>query len=802
MENGKKNFLSNKFTSLNDINNDSGRNLAVNSADPALYPPMQEAPLNLSMHRVPTTQTRPNDTNHSLSQNPIVNPVNLTPEFSISSILPTQRITKESTRKRKLEKTDLSDMNQKIPKVTEKGQMPSFFIDITEPKSYGLEKSEYGNNTVYHQSRSTNNPNYPITALNYNNNMLSSYMQKTINDSSKTLEERKKEIYKKVIGENLYGNIKLNLQGLSSFKMPGSTVKKLFYVNGKLIADIINRKNDSGHVIKRVIEPMSGSAIYSNWIRLLGFKGKIIINDTNPFVILTQKAIINYPDEVLKNIEVIKNDILNIAQKHGLNFNSELFIESNSSNINQTIKKNFRENIIYYFEESLIMLTSSVSDNGRLILDIPQDPILAKHFNAYAAALYYIAQNSFHFKDDSSIDVKLNTPDTYVFNLPISIFVEQKNKTRIFPSIINHQKIKFINHIHKNTKKDTEFFNEDGWALLKRKNIGAGDLIILSDYLNNKYTNENEFYQKIKDDVIPAIQRGAQVLVINKFQKEIETFLKRQGFQVEKNENKGNPTLLALSPNIDTTQLQTQTQTQTHKLQSTYIDFLSDLYITQPKLSEPNRTITNTETLFEGQIIVELEKDRVVSEAAKKLAGLYITQPGLSEPNRTITNAETRFAGQIIVELEEDRVVSEAAKRLAGKHAEKSIIIQLKKDGEYEVVKGNPYLLRGDLRWQVVGHSREGGNEGYPGTFGGSSAQQLSNQLIALHAQLKKQFRINPRPKYISLVGCSLAAASVEDKSYAQHFGKALKHQAGWQTDIGARRLPVTVNAEGRKLSV
>ncbi|ATW23322.1 hypothetical protein BJP44_10050 [Candidatus Williamhamiltonella defendens] len=70
MENGKKNFLSNKFTSLNDINNDSGRNLAVNSADPALYPPMQEAPLNLSMHRVPTTQTRPNDTNHSPQSEP------------------------------------------------------------------------------------------------------------------------------------------------------------------------------------------------------------------------------------------------------------------------------------------------------------------------------------------------------------------------------------------------------------------------------------------------------------------------------------------------------------------------------------------------------------------------------------------------------------------------------------------------------------------------------------------------------------------------------------------------------------
>lgn len=163
--------------------------------------------------------------------------------------------------------------------------------------------------------------------------------------------------------------------------------------------------------------------------------------------------------------------------------------------------------------------------------------------------------------------------------------------------------------------------------------------------------------------------------------------------------------------------------------------------------------------------------------------------------DKSFSEAESRFAGQIIVELEEDRVVSDAAKKLAVKHSERSLIIQLKQDGGYEVVQGDPYLLRGDLRWQVVGHGREGANEGYPGTFGGLSAQELSNQLITLNAQLKKQFRLNPRPKYISLVGCSLAAAGVEEKSYAQHLGEALKHQAGWQMDIGARRLPVRVNA-------
>ncbi|WP_158367208.1 hypothetical protein [Candidatus Williamhamiltonella defendens] len=65
-------------------------------------------------------------------------------------------------------------------------------------------------------------------------------------------------------------------------------------------------------------------------------------------------------------------------------------------------------------------------------------------------------------------------------------------------------------------------------ALLKRKNIGASDLIILIDYCNNKYTNENEFYQKIKDDVIPAIKIAAQYSCSINLKRNKE-FLKKTG---------------------------------------------------------------------------------------------------------------------------------------------------------------------------------------------------------------------------------------------------------------------------------
>ncbi|WP_114975199.1 alpha/beta fold hydrolase, partial [Vibrio cholerae] len=73
----------------------------------------------------------------------------------------------------------------------------------------------------------------------------------------------------------------------------------------------------------------------------------------------------------------------------------------------------------------------------------------------------------------------------------------------------------------------------------------------------------------------------------------------------------------------------------------------------------------------------------------------------------TIDGGETRFDGQIIVQMENDDVVSKAAANLAGKHPESSVVVQLDSDGNYRVVYGDPSKLDGKLRWQLVGHGRD-----------------------------------------------------------------------------------------------
>ncbi|CNH42098.1 MARTX multifunctional-autoprocessing repeats-in-toxin holotoxin RtxA [Yersinia pekkanenii] len=79
----------------------------------------------------------------------------------------------------------------------------------------------------------------------------------------------------------------------------------------------------------------------------------------------------------------------------------------------------------------------------------------------------------------------------------------------------------------------------------------------------------------------------------------------------------------------------------------------------------------------------------------------------------------SQYNGQIIVQLENDPIVAEAAANLAAKHPG-AILVQLDSDGQYRVVAGDPASLQGNIRWQLVGHGRDGNN--------GQGNQTLSNE--------------------------------------------------------------------------
>lgn len=164
------------------------------------------------------------------------------------------------------------------------------------------------------------------------------------------------------------------------------------------------------------------------------------------------------------------------------------------------------------------------------------------------------------------------------------------------------------------------------------------------------------------------------------------------------------------------------------------------------------------------------------------------------------SDKESRFTGQLIIQLENEKAVSEAAARLASKYPEKSVLVQLDAQGHYRVVYGAPSMLRGALRWQLVGHGRY--NEGLlkHQTLGGLTPVALTEKLGRFSQQFSTEQNIVNKPDYISLVGCSLASSDGSETSYAEQFARAMDKQ-GIRADISARQVRVAVDMTGRKIT-
>lgn len=162
-------------------------------------------------------------------------------------------------------------------------------------------------------------------------------------------------------------------------------------------------------------------------------------------------------------------------------------------------------------------------------------------------------------------------------------------------------------------------------------------------------------------------------------------------------------------------------------------------------------------------------------------------------------DAPTRFDGQIILQIENDPVVMDAAVKLVSKHPGNSVLIQLNAIGGYRVIYGDPKKLAGNLRWQVVGHGRGGENGASHQTFGGSRPIALASGIKRLSSELSIEYGINSKPTYISLVGCSLTDKD-NSPDYARQFAHSLDELA-IRVDIGARRTQVSVNSLGQKLT-
>lgn len=159
--------------------------------------------------------------------------------------------------------------------------------------------------------------------------------------------------------------------------------------------------------------------------------------------------------------------------------------------------------------------------------------------------------------------------------------------------------------------------------------------------------------------------------------------------------------------------------------------------------------------------------------------------------------SKTRYSSQLIVQLEDDKNINDAADYLVAKNPN-SVHVMLDRLGNYQIISGDPGILKGTIRWQVVGHGRGRGIAGKSSdTMGHQYPAELAQNIKKLQDKLDNDYKIKSTPVYISLVGCQLT-----DENKQQGFARKFMVEAGKQgikADVAARRKVLAVGVNGRK---
>lgn len=327
----------------------------------------------------------------------------------------------------------------------------------------------------------------------------------------------------------------------------------------------------------------------------------------------------------------------------------------------------------------------------------------------------------------------------------------------------------------------------------------------------NIFTSDKE--TKKIEGVWDLRRRGKDAFIINEF-KNSETVFKFDkktngkviDFTTDKDAN-NNDSVTSI-----TIELSDKNSNSTHRIQVRESDVASATNKLTPYISKINKLEGNRHLLMvadqdnvrfvnnhpQGQAedVLTIPLSRLKALGDDKYNPLKVNEWDNSPVKEGQTNDGSRYHSQIIVQLENDPIAAEAAVNLAAKHPG-SILVQLDSDGQYRVVAGDPATLQGNIRWQLVGHGRDGNNGQDNQTMANVSATELASRMKRFKDKLNNDYHIKSTPNYISLVGCSLV-----DKNRQQGFARQFITELGQQgikADVAARNTRVLVNEQGRK---
>jgi hypothetical protein len=320
----------------------------------------------------------------------------------------------------------------------------------------------------------------------------------------------------------------VDITALRFFRMPGEITSEAKHINGALIADLVTAQQAGQPLIRRVLEPMSGSGFYGNFVKAAGFRGEMRINDISPLVTLTQTEIVRQPDRVKHHINNIKQALVELWQvnNHDVAFDPQtLRIDLPDGNASRTFVNSpqvvrYRVDVRHYFYTTVE--TQYRLRDGDIVVS-PDSSFLADPVNgetearAYIAAAFYIMQtNSVRHR----APVEINEMGR--LDLPMSIVVTDGNAGSVLllaNGLSNLDGLNYLSYLHSHEQGQTTFSRADGWEMLRVTDgvSNLGDLAILSGHFSDFYLNEVQFMDRVRDHVMPFVHNRGRVIITNAY---------------------------------------------------------------------------------------------------------------------------------------------------------------------------------------------------------------------------------------------------------------------------------------------
>jgi hypothetical protein len=341
-------------------------------------------------------------------------------------------------------------------------------------------------------------------------------------------------------------NGRFDMSALQPYKVHGSQNEEIHHATGALISRMISARDAGGQpIIHRMISPMSGAGTYANFMRLMGFRKDVLVNDRNALATIAHAQCIARPREVMGEILHLMGEIRAIGEKYGLVFDADLSLQKTlfermPANRREWMRfsshpnvRAFQMNMHEHFHARLAQAAAN-SSGTRFIRNTPR-----------VAALFYLLQNNAQYGTPVTHSSLVKDPlYQREFHIPVKFLIYSEN--RIFamrrPMLADFigSTIRAISHMHNPNELEgcTFFATGDAWSLMASERIGRHDFTVLSRYFGNLCEKSDAFFKNLDDFVVPSAERGGRFLITARSRPDIKKRFQLMGFETKESRGK------------------------------------------------------------------------------------------------------------------------------------------------------------------------------------------------------------------------------------------------------------------------